>query len=337
MKILKIIGIIIGVLVVIILVLGLIAPKSYEVERTIVINAPKALVFDYCKYWEKWEKWSPWSDMDPAMEYTLEGKDGEVGAVYRWTGDPKLSGSGTMTMTSIDELKEVVYHLYFLEPWEDQSDGYTRVSDVKDGVQVAWGCYGKTPFPWNIMMLFRSMDAMMGKDFEKGLAMLKEITEADAAKMAEYNIREWEFPGMNYACIRTNISFFEMQDFFAESYAKLGQTIGKKRVKMMGAPVGLYFTWDMQNMTTDVAAAFPVNKDIEAEGIEMFPIPKQTTYMIEYIGPYSASEYAHYALDYYIRDKGLKPGAPVIEEYITDPMTEPDSTKWQTNIYYFAE
>ena len=334
MKALKIIGIIIGVLVVIVLVLGFIAPKSYETERTIVINAPKALVFDYCKYWEKWEKWSPWSDMDPTMEYTLEGKDGEVGAVYRWIGDPKLSGSGTMTMTGINDLEEVTYHLQFLEPWEDQSDGYTRVTDVKNGVQVAWGIYGKSAFPWNIMMLFRSMDAMMDEDFNKGLAMLKEIAESDAAKMADYNIREWEFPGMKYAGIRTKISFLEMQDFFAESYAKLGQTIGKK---ITGAPVGIYFSWDMQTMTTDMAAAFPVKKAVKAEGIEMIEIPRQTTYMIEYTGPYSASEYAHYALDYHIRGKGLKCGAPVMEEYITDPQAEPDSAKWQTNIYYFAE
>ena len=27
----------------------------------------------------------------------------------------------------------------------------------------------------------------------------------------------------------------------------------------------------------------------------------------------------------------------VLEEYITDPTTEADTTKWLTNIYYFAE
>jgi effector-binding domain-containing protein len=28
---------------------------------------------------------------------------------------------------------------------------------------------------------------------------------------------------------------------------------------------------------------------------------------------------------------------PVVEEYITDPMTEKDPNKWLTKIYYFVE
>ncbi len=34
---------------------------------------------------------------------------------------------------------------------------------------------------------------------------------------------------------------------------------------------------------------------------------------------------------------GLKHKAPVIEEYVTDPGKEPDSSKWLTRIYFFAE
>jgi hypothetical protein len=34
-----------------------------------------------------------------------------------------------------------------------------------------------------------------------------------------------------------------------------------------------------------------------------------------------------------MKSKGLTNG-PVIEEYVTDPMNEADTTKWLTNIYY---
>ena len=42
---------------------------------------------------------------------------------------------------------------------------------------MTWGFSGKNKFPMNIMMLFMSMDKMVGKDFEEGLATLKKQLE----------------------------------------------------------------------------------------------------------------------------------------------------------------
>ena len=47
MKALKILGIIIILLAICIAILGFIAPKEYQVERTIVVNAPQALIFNH--------------------------------------------------------------------------------------------------------------------------------------------------------------------------------------------------------------------------------------------------------------------------------------------------
>jgi effector-binding domain-containing protein len=42
-------------------------------------------------------------------------------------------------------------------------------------------------------------------------------------------------------------------------------------------------------------------------------------------------------MDDYLKANKLKAGAPVIEEYVTDPGTEPDESKWLTKIYYLAD
>ena len=86
MKVLKIVGGLIAVIVVIVVVLGIIAPNCYSVERTIVIDAPPNMVFDYIRHWENLPEWSPWSQQDPSIESTIEGEDGTVGSVYRWEG-----------------------------------------------------------------------------------------------------------------------------------------------------------------------------------------------------------------------------------------------------------
>ena len=53
--------------------------------------------------------------------------------------------------------------------------------DVVDGTKskVTWGFSGKNKFPMRIMMLFMSMDKMVGKDFEQGLQNLKNNLNSD--------------------------------------------------------------------------------------------------------------------------------------------------------------
>ena len=55
-------------LVVLILLLALIAPKTYDVFRTIEVSRPKAEVFEYLKSLKKMDEWSPWAKKDPNME-----------------------------------------------------------------------------------------------------------------------------------------------------------------------------------------------------------------------------------------------------------------------------
>ena len=55
-------------IVVLVLVLAAIAPKNYNVSRSIEIAKPKKVVFDYLKSLKKQDEWSPWGKRDPNME-----------------------------------------------------------------------------------------------------------------------------------------------------------------------------------------------------------------------------------------------------------------------------
>ena len=68
--------------------------------------------------------------------------------------------------------------LRFLKPFKSTSDAYIITKEIEqDRTKVIWGFSGKNKFPMSIMMLFMSMDKAVGKDFEEGLASLKEILE----------------------------------------------------------------------------------------------------------------------------------------------------------------
>jgi len=160
----------------VIVVLVLIAPKNYDVCRTVTIDRPLKEVFQYLKLLKNQDNWSPWAEKDPNMKKTLTGTDGEVGCVSAWEGNKDV-GSGEQEIMGITENEEIASQLRFLKPFKSTSDAYLRVTKDGSSTKVIWGFSGKNKFPVSIMMLFMNMDKSVGGDFEKGLQKLKGILE----------------------------------------------------------------------------------------------------------------------------------------------------------------
>lgn len=168
--------IILGI-VLLILILATIAPKTYNVSRSIEINRPKDEVFAHLKSLKRQNEWSPWAKRDPNMQQKFTGTDGEVGAINYWNGNKQV-GEGEQEITKIVEGERVESELRFLKPFKSTSDAYLVTESVgNDKTKVVWGFSGQNKFPMNIMMLFMNMDKAVGKDFEEGLVNLKAILE----------------------------------------------------------------------------------------------------------------------------------------------------------------
>lgn len=164
-------------LVALILILAMIVPKTYNVFRTVEISRAKTEVFEYLKSLKKMDEWSPWARKDPNMEKKFTGTDGEVGALSYWNGNKDV-GEGEQEIIRIVDGERIESELRFLKPWKSTSNCYTQVDDAGSGkTKVTWGFSGKNKFPMSIVMLFMSMDKMVGKDFEAGLKNLKTVLE----------------------------------------------------------------------------------------------------------------------------------------------------------------
>ena len=165
-------------LVALLLLLTLIAPKSYDVFRVIEITGSKDTIFPFLQYLEKQRLWSPWAKKDPEMMHNLIGIDGTVGAVSTWKGNKDV-GEGEQEITNVILGKSVEGQIRFLKPWKSQSDCYMNLEEsTSTSCKVTWGFTGTTKFPFSIMMIFMSMDKMVGKDFKEGLKSLKKLIEA---------------------------------------------------------------------------------------------------------------------------------------------------------------
>lgn len=164
-------------LLLLILILGAIAPKSFTVSRSIIVNKPIGETFEFLKHIKNQDYWSPWKKKDPNMNQSFEGTDGEVGFIARWEGNKDV-GMGEQEIVGIEENKRVISKLRFLKPWKSQSDAFLSTEAISTNeTKVVWGFSGKNKFPFSIFMLFMNMDKAVGKDFEEGLTDLKRYLE----------------------------------------------------------------------------------------------------------------------------------------------------------------
>ena len=155
------------------------ADDTYRVERSVTIEAPPARVYDQIANFRNWTNWSPWEDRDPQLHRTYSGAQSGAGAVYGWSGNRK-AGQGRMEVTGATEPERVQIDLVFEKPWRARNDIMFSIAPDSSGSRVTWSMTGKYTVMTRVMGIFKSMDKLIGPDFELGLARLKSITENPA-------------------------------------------------------------------------------------------------------------------------------------------------------------
>jgi effector-binding domain-containing protein len=331
----KFVYVILGLLAVY-LILCLAGPSSSKVERSAEINAPAEIVrtkMANLKFFH--DMWSPWTEKDPGAKVTYSGEPGTEGSSMSWESEHKEVGKGTMTYkyTKGDTVMES------LNFSGHESTVYYLVKSAGDSKStVSWVLDGKTPFLMRAMMLFMNMDKMLGPTFEKGLSNLKTVMEAMPAETTatHYDVQELTWEAKTYYGKRSKLEFAKMAEYIGKTYGEIGEAMKKAKAEAIGAPKAIYFSFDETTMVADFAPVMEVANSTKLNGLEKFETPAGKVLLIDYYGPYDKSAQAHYAMDAYMKEKGLKQSV-VVEEYITDPMTEKDPAKWLTKIYYVVK
>lgn len=167
-------------LVALFLIMALFVDRSYKVERSNLVNVSNEIAFDYLVHLENQEDYGVWFDMDPNMKVWYEGNSGEVGSKLCWSSKNEEVGTGEQEIIAIDQGKRIDFKLRFFEPQEMESDLYLITKEVEPGKsKIIWGMSGEVPYPWNIMLLFMSMEDQVGKDLKSGLKNMETILEKE--------------------------------------------------------------------------------------------------------------------------------------------------------------
>ncbi len=167
-----------GLLSVLIIVGGLLLPRTVSVERSATIDAPPQVVFSYLDTYERFNEWSPWAARDPEARYTYSGPDRGVGAAMAWESDNPHVGNGSQTIIAVEQDKLVRTRLNF-GPEGDAESVFKLAPAANGGTEVTWGF--ETDLGYDIFGRYLGLmfDTWIGADYEEGLQNLKAAIEKD--------------------------------------------------------------------------------------------------------------------------------------------------------------
>ena len=172
--------------------------------------------------------------------------------------------------------------------------------------------------------------SMMTPLMEKGLSALKTVAEAQP----EVEIKVVDVEMLPALTVLDSTTVDGIGDMLGKNYGAIMEYIMKKNIPITGAPFAVYYNWDPEGIIV-IRAGMPVPEGTKSKDrIEYYELPACKAVYAKHFGSYDSGD-THYAIDAYMKANQIDyNGAYIWEVYITDPMNEPDTAKWQTDIYY---
>jgi effector-binding domain-containing protein len=327
MRILKIIVIIILALIAALLIVAAILPKDFHIDSNATIDKNADMVFKEVNNFKNWSAWSPWEAEDPEMTSRYEGPPLGVGAKHIW--ESETMGDGSQTILESVPYERIVTELDFYE--RGKSTSYFTFEEIDGKTRVEWGLDTETSYPFERLMFAAFKGSMEGM-FQKGLNSLKEVVE----RKADYpDVEVTTLPEMTVVATLDSCYWEEGPEKMGEMFGKLTNTIERKNLAITGLPYTQYLIWDEDRQFMVFEAGIPVNKTIMSRGdILSKTMPETRAIKATHIGAYDKSGIVYTALDEYVLEHGMEMTAGPIEMYVTDPMNEPDTAQWRTDIYF---
>lgn len=156
------------------MIIGLMLDREWQVQREILIEAPAQEVIAEVARVGDWPQWSAWNtETYPDLVYQTEGPETGVGAVQSWNDGAM---NGRMEVTSYVPGASMGYDLS-MDDGQIRMKGMFNAVRTPEGTRLSWSCWGETGSSPIDKLLMRMFLPMIGKDFEIGLANLKQRLE----------------------------------------------------------------------------------------------------------------------------------------------------------------
>ncbi len=159
--------------VALLLVAGLVLPREWNVEKSVVIHAELDQVHPYVEDLREWSKWAHTEHPDPSVQVSFSGPERGVGATRHYEGE--RAGHGSTVLTRVDPLRGVWFEST-VNSETPNAKGSVTYKQNAGSLTVTWKDQGSLPFITGGFMrdsVERGLEALI----EQSLTRLKELAE----------------------------------------------------------------------------------------------------------------------------------------------------------------
>lgn len=332
MKLLKRIGLGLIGLILLLAIIGLFLPSKIELDQSAELSATPEVVYAQIADFKQWNYWSPWHEMDTQMTIAYTGEPMTLGHGYSWKSEEL--GDGRIEITKLEPFSYIESDMYFMGD-DNPATGIYALEATEKGTMMRWGI--RFDMGWNPFgRLFGAtlFPVFMNKDFKRGLEKM-EAHVSQLPKTATPKIEEFQFEGNQFIAISFagKPDFEQMENQMGEMFGELFGFLQANNMQASG-PAFTYWHWWSDTLIRYQACVPVASLPKKLSGrIETGSIPAGLALRGDHFGEPAGTEDLHYAMDAYAVSKAYKLGDP-LEILLTDPNTEPDRSKWHTQVIY---
>lgn len=330
MRILKIIGYILLTLIILWVIVSFLSPKEMKTSQQIIIDRTPYVVFDQVNNLKLWNNWSPWVEKDPDMTQEFSENHIGNGAVVRWKSETE--GNGEQSIVESHAPRMIRTSLVF-DDWDGTVYANWKFEEFDENkTRVTWDLEG-SELPFLIRPFGFGWNAELEKDYKTGLQNLKEFCEKLPAKNENLRVVIVETEAIPYIGKHIIVSENEIGMAMEKSYKEIISYLSDKDLKVVGKPFSIYNSTDSKGI--DVVVALEIEKEIKAEkGFVTGKIEAGHAAMISHFGNYINLPATYHIITNWLHEQNYQRTGKSWEVYVNDPGNEPDSTKWETQIFF---
>ena len=329
MKFLKLLLWIVLVIAGIYLILCATGPKDMNTSQTKSMNASPETVYSIISDFDNFKSWSAWNQRDTAMKITITGNPGAIGHSNEWVSESE--GSGKQWLAEVRQNEFLKTGLLMADRPDTAYSTFTLTASG-DSTTVTWAMLGgELPFLARGMVTVLGFKSGLEKDFADGLTNLAKLAESmPKAPKVEFEITDipdtWYVGKMFKGQVATEIT----SSLYEAAYGEIGAYLGSMKTEPAGPPVSIAHTYQDATMTMELEIGLPTATELPATAtLSSGKIPAGKAARYTYMGDYQNMPAAWDAFMGAVMSQH-KPRWSPYEIYMTDPMSEPDTSKWLT-------
>lgn len=325
----------IGALFALLIIVGFALPRTHQVEVSTEIDAHPATVFALVNDFRRHALWSPLTHTDPNARILYSGANRGTGAIMTWDGT--IVGSGNQLITESRPFEYVGIAMSPGEPGEARS--WFRLTPGVGTTLVAWGF--EADYGLNIVgRYFASMlGGVVARDFDSGLAALKELAESlPAADFSDIEIEHIVVDASDIAYLpaTSRPEPSAIAEAMGKAYFQILNFIDENDLTDAGAPLSIMRDFSGSELAFD--AAIPVRGLQEgtprnSTGVRIGQTYGGAVVRVRHIGSYRNLTTTHRKISAYLAAMGIERNGAAWESYVSDPgnVSEKDLL---TYVYY---